>query len=110
MVRHRRQAGCQNLTVTISISLNGRLTRAPELRVTPAGTVVLRLLVDCGEPDGQMVMGVQMMGEKTRELVSRLRAGSEIRATGSLQVLRNRRALNGIEIVADEIALATDAE
>jgi hypothetical protein len=57
-----------------------------------------------------MVMGVQMIGEKTRELVSRLRAGSEIRATGSLQVLRNRRALNGIEIVADEIALATDAE
>jgi primosomal replication protein N len=109
-VRLQRKASCQNRTVAISISLNGRLTRAPELRVTPAGTAVLRLLVDCGETDGQIVMGVQMVGEKTRELVSRLRAGSEIRARGALQVLLNRRALDGIEIVADEIALAADAK
>jgi hypothetical protein len=79
------------------------------LRVTPAGTAVLRLLVDCGEAAEQMVMGVRMTGERTRELASHLHAGSEIRAIGSLQVLRNRGLPNGIEIVAEEIALAEDA-
>jgi hypothetical protein len=99
--------------VTTRIELNGRLVRNPDLRVTPAGTYVLRLEVDCGEPEGQLVLGVVMTGMAVRELSRQLRKGERICATGALRALpagvRSAGRL-GIEIVASAIESAQPGE
>ncbi len=45
------------------IELEGRLLGKPEIRVTPAGTPVLRFTVDCGAPGEELRLGIVMTGE-----------------------------------------------
>jgi primosomal replication protein N len=88
------------------IELCGRLTEAPELRTTPAGTAVLRIAVECGSREGELTMSVVMAGEPARTVAASLALGSEVRVIGSLRAIGGgSRALRTIEIVADEIAL-----
>jgi primosomal replication protein N len=91
------------------IELCGRLANPPSLRVTPAGTAVLSLVVDCGERAGELRMPVMMAGERVRELASRLSQGLAVRACGSLRPIlaRNRAgaASLGVEVIADEITI-----
>ena len=77
------------------VELCGRLANPPALRVTPAGTPVLRLVVDCGATAGELA------------LAQSLKAGAQIRACGTLRAVRGRTGAGlanvGIELVADEI-------
>jgi primosomal replication protein N len=96
--------------VAIKVELRGRLTQPPELRVTPAGVALIRCEVDCGENAGELVLSVVMAGERVRALPT-MAAGLQIRAAGILRAvrgrLRSRAVQQGIEIVAEEIALDT---
>ena len=78
--------------------------------MTPAGTAVLCLVVDCGEKAGDLRMPVVMAGEPARELASRLSQGLAVRACGSLRSTHTRNragvASPGVEVIADEITLA----
>lgn len=99
--------------MAIRVDLRGQLTQAPEVRITPAGTPMLRLEVDCGETGRELVMVVVMVGERARELASRLQRGREIRVTGTLRPVRGRLGSRigqpGIEVMADEITPANEA-
>jgi primosomal replication protein N len=92
------------------IELCGRLANPPSLRVTPAGTAVLSLVVDCGDHAGALRMPIVMAGEPARELAARLSAGLTVRATGALRATpaRNRAGAAGlgVEVIADAITLA----
>jgi len=94
------------------IELCGRLANPPALSVTPAGTPVLRLVVDCGATAGELLLAVVMTGEPARALAQSLKAGAEIRARGALHPLRGRTRAGlknvGIELVADEIEPARE--
>lgn len=95
------------------IELSGRLATAPSLRVTPAGTPVMSIVVDCGEQPGEMRMPVVLTGEHARELTTRLKAGFTVRARGSLRPINLRQGRSaaglGVEVIADEVALAEAA-
>jgi hypothetical protein len=86
--------------------------QAPELRTTPAGTPLLRLMVDCGAPGSELTLSVVMVGERARTLAVSLRAGGEVRATGSLRAVRGRTrgglVQAGVEVVAGEITPADE--
>jgi primosomal replication protein N len=92
------------------IELCGRLANPPSLRVTPAGTAVLSLVVDCGEKAGELQMPVVMTGEPARALAARLRQGLAVCACGSLRPTHARDRMGaarfGLEVLADEITLA----
>jgi single-stranded DNA-binding protein len=84
------------------IELSGRLCADPELRITPAGTPVLRIVVECGEKDERMELGCVMTGEQGRELARRLRRGSQVRVSGRVRPLGARAsgAAAGFEVAA----------
>lgn len=84
--------------------------QAPELRTTPAGTPLLRLMVECGAPGSELALSVVMAGERARTLAVSLRAGGEVRAVGSLRAVRGRTRAGlmqaAVEVVAGEITPA----
>jgi primosomal replication protein N len=96
------------------IELCGRLMQAPELRTTPAGTPLLRLMIDCGAPGNELALSVVMAGERARTLAASLRPGGEVKAMGSLRAVRGR--LRGglgqaaVEVVAGQIQLGSADE
>mgnify|MGYP001599238636 CR=1 FL=1 len=92
--------------------MSGRIANAPALRVTPAGTAVLSILVDAGEKPGELLMPVLMTGESARTIAIRLKAGVEVRIAGALRATRSHARLAGqtagiagVEVIADEITL-----
>ena len=102
-----------NRKVTVRIEVCGRVAGRPVLRVTPAGTAVLSLTVDCGANPGEMLLPVVITGQAAREIGSRLRLGAAVRASGSLQPTLSRAragsfnaAVHSVEVVADEVTLA----
>jgi primosomal replication protein N len=95
-----------NRLVAAKIELCGRIANLSALRVTPAGTAVLKLSVDCGAKAGELLMPVVMTGETARTIAAQLSAGVEARVHGSLQqVPRQGMTSLGVEVVADEITL-----
>jgi primosomal replication protein N len=99
-----------NRKVANRIELCGRLATTPSLRVTPAGTPVLSLVVVCGDKAEELRISVVIAGESARELAPRLRQGLAVRARGSLRSTHARKGAGlaslGVEVIADEIALA----
>ena len=98
--------------MAIRVELCGRLIKAPEVRVTPAGAPILRLVVDCGERDSKFVMEVVMSGDSVHELARHLSAATAVRATGVLRQVRGR-PLSGvmqqrIEVLADCVTVAEE--
>jgi len=92
--------------VTTRIELNGRLSRNPDLRVTPAGTQALLLEVDCGDSPGRLILKLVMTGAALEELAHQLHKGMQIRAAGELHVLPTRARSAGslgVEVVASMI-------
>jgi len=86
------------------IELAGRVTRAPELRVTPAGTPVLNFSVECAEPPEKLSLEVVMTGEAARAIAAQLRRGSEVAVEGRLRASAARAiAVAGVEVVASRI-------
>ena len=78
--------------------------------MTPAGTTVLSLVVDCGTKAGELLMPVVMTGEPARALALRLKSGVEVQIHGSLRPLQSRSRTGttslGIEVVANNITIA----
>ncbi|HEY2524858.1 MAG TPA: single-stranded DNA-binding protein [Candidatus Binataceae bacterium] len=96
------------------IELVGVAVSAPEVRITPAGTPVLRVEVNCGEGREVLRLGVVMAGEDARELGARIAAGATLKVTGTLRAVRgNNRwssAGSGVEVLASAISeVAADA-
>jgi single-stranded DNA-binding protein len=85
------------------IELSGRLAADPELRTTPAGTPILRIVVDCGEPPEHLTLGCVMVGEAGREAAERLRRGSEVRVAGRLRALSGPQGSGRVEVIASGI-------
>ncbi len=88
------------------IELVGTVVSAPELWITPAGTPVLRLEVNCGEGREILRLGVVMAGEGAREIGTRIAAGATVRVTGTLHAVRGRAwslAASGVEVLATAI-------
>lgn len=76
------------------------------MRVTPAGTPVLRAEVACGEGRDQLVLEVVMTGDRVPELTRALHDGDHVRAVGALRALAGpprRGARLGVEVVASEL-------
>jgi primosomal replication protein N len=102
--------------VATRIEVSGRIANLPTLRVTPAGTAVLSIVVDAGEKPGELLMPVLMTGESTRTIGARLKAGVEVRVTGALRATRSHTrpaaqagGVAGVEVIADEITLVDAA-
>jgi single-stranded DNA-binding protein len=89
---------------TNRIELSGRLIGEPELRITPAGTPVLRLLVECGDAPERLTLGVVMAGEQGRSASTALKRGGEVEISGRLRMVMARAAGGaGVEVVATRI-------
>ena len=91
------------------IQLWGKVLVAPELRTTPAGTSVLRIIVQAGDGSPDFALAVTMTGEAARQVGARLKAGIEVTVKGSLKAVR-RKTKSAIietayEVVADSIDL-----
>jgi single-stranded DNA-binding protein len=87
--------------------------QAPQLRITPAGSALLRLVVDCGEPGGALALAIVMTGEAARLVAPRLHSGELVRVTGTLRAVKGRGGSGivqmGIEVVAEEITPAGES-
>jgi primosomal replication protein N len=75
----------------------------------------LSMVVEAGEKPGELLMPVLMTGESARAIATRLKAGVEVRASGTLRATRRLRpaapsaAIAEVEVIADEIALVDAA-
>lgn len=92
------------------IELTGRVTRTPELRVTPAGTPVLNFSVECAEPAEKLCLEVVMTGEAAREIAAELKRGAVVAVSGRLRAAASRAiGTAGIEVVASRIEARAQA-
>ena len=89
------------------IELDGRLVNQPEVRVTPAGTPVLRFIVDCSTQDEELKLGVVMTGESALAAKEILRAGRQVKVSGRLRALKagvkSIRVDAGFEVIAEAV-------
>ena len=88
------------------IELRGPVLGEAELRVTPAGTPVLWLVVDCGEPDARFGLPVIFTGERAPALRPQLGWGKLIKVAGSLRAARagaRVSAVPSLEVLAESI-------
>ena len=86
------------------IELEGRLLGKPEVRITPAGTPVLRFTVECGAPGEELKLGIVMAGESAMEAKALLEPGRQIKVIGRMRALKgNLKTSGAFEVVADSI-------
>jgi single-stranded DNA-binding protein len=85
------------------VELWGRIVGKPELRVTPAGTPVLRMMIDCAEQPGELGLTVVMTGEGASAAGAGLESGTPVNVIGSLRALR-RQHKSGLIETAYEVA------
>jgi len=93
------------------VELWGRLGAEPDLRITPAGTPILKLLVECGVAPEQMRAAVVMSGEQCLEVVRRIHRDRPVRIKGRLRSLGPRLSATGnetIEVIASSIEAYSD--
>jgi single-stranded DNA-binding protein len=85
------------------IELEGRLLGKPELRVTPAGTPLLRFTVECGAPGEELRLGIVMTGESATAVESLLEPGRQVKVIGRMRALKTPRKDYAYEVVAASI-------
>lgn len=86
------------------IELEGRLLDQPEVRITPAGTPVLRFTVDCGAPGEELRLGIVMTGESALAAKQMLAPGRQVKVIGRMRTLkRSLKTDSGFEVVAASI-------
>jgi primosomal replication protein N len=86
------------------IDLEGRLLNQPEVRITPAGTPVLRFTVDCGAPGEELRLGIVMTGESALEAKPLLAPGRQVKVIGTMRTLKGSLKTGiGFEVVAASI-------
>ena len=62
------------------IELEGRLLGKPEVRLTPAGTPVLRFTVECGASGEELRLGIVMTGELALAAKPLLEPGRQVKS------------------------------
>jgi len=87
------------------IELDGRLITEPEVRVTPAGTPVLRFTVDCGAPGEELKLAIVTTGDLALAAKGLLEPGRQVKVTGRLRALKA-----GIRTIAPDAAFEVVAE
>ena len=86
------------------IELEGRLLDQPEVRVTPAGTPVLRFTVECGAPGEELKLGIVMTGESALAAKPLLEPGRQVKIIGRMRALKGSlKKDTGFEVVAESI-------
>jgi len=89
------------------IELDGRLLNQPEVRVTPAGTPVIRFIVDCSTPTEELKLGIVMTGDSALAAKELLRPGRQVKVSGRLSALKagikSVRADAGFEVIAEAV-------
>ena len=86
------------------IELEGRLIDQPEVRITPAGTAVLRFTVECGTPGEELRLGIVMTGESALAAKQLLEPGRQVKVIGRLRALKGSlKKDSGFEVVAESI-------
>ncbi|MGH7905672.1 MAG: single-stranded DNA-binding protein [Candidatus Binataceae bacterium] len=96
------------------IELWGKLTSDADLRITPAGTAVLRMAVECGQSEEMLVLNVLMTGEGVRKIAQQLSPGHHVRVAGRLRKpgagLKSAAGRAETEVIADSIELMEETE
>ena len=86
------------------IELEGRLLDQPEVRITPAGTPVLRFTVECGAPGEELRLGILMTGEAVIAAKQLLEPGRQIKVIGRMRALKGGlKTVGAFEVVAESI-------
>ena len=86
------------------IEIDGRLLDQPEVRITPAGTPVLRFTVECGAPGEELRLGIVMTGESALAAKQLLEPGRQVSVTGRIRALKgNLKTGPALEVVATSI-------
>ena len=89
------------------IELDGRLVNQPEFRVTPAGTPVIRFIVDCGAPGEELRLGIVMTGDSALAAKEILQAGRQVKVAGRLRALKagmkSLRTDEAFEVIAEAV-------
>jgi len=85
------------------IELEGRLLDQPELRITPAGTPVLRFTVECGAPGEELRLGIVMTGESVLAAKPLLEPGRQVKVIGRMRALKTLRKDAAFEVVAASV-------
>jgi single-stranded DNA-binding protein len=86
------------------IELEGRLLVPPEVRLTPAGTAVLRFTVECGAPGEELRLGIVMTGDPALAAKPLLEPGRQVKVIGRMRMLkRSLKTGGGFEVVAASI-------
>jgi len=86
------------------IELEGRLLDQPEVRVTPAGTPVLRFTVECGAPGEELKLGIVMTGESGLAAKPLLELGRQVKVIGRMRMLKGSlKTVGAFEVVAESI-------
>ena len=90
------------------IELDGRLVNQPEVRVTPAGTPVIRFIVDCSAPGGEeLKLGIVMTGDPALKAKEILKPGRQVKVSGRLRALKagikSVGADAGFEVIAQSV-------
>jgi primosomal replication protein N len=86
------------------IELEGRLLDQPEVRITPAGTPVLRFTVECGAPGEELRLGILMTGESAIAAKQLLEPGRQIKVIGRMRALKGSlKTVGALEVVAESI-------
>jgi primosomal replication protein N len=88
------------------IELEGRLLDQPEVRITPAGTPVLRFTVECGAPGEELRLGIVMAGESAIATKAKLllEPGRQVKVIGRMRALKGSlKTSSAFEVVAESI-------
>jgi single-stranded DNA-binding protein len=86
------------------IELEGRLLDSPEVRITPAGTPVVRFTVECGATGEELRLGIVMTGESALAAKPLLEPGRQVRVIGRMRMLKGSlKKDDGFEVVAESI-------
>jgi len=86
------------------IELEGRLLDQPEVRITPAGTPILRFTVECGAPGETLGLGIVMTGESALAAKPLLEPSRQVKVIGRMRMLKGSlKTAGAFEVVAESI-------
>jgi len=90
------------------IELAGRVVRKPELRAAPSGQSLVRFVVDCGQANRKLELGVVVLGNAGRDIQRRIIVGTRVRVCGRLTAARRGEGSGFSDVqwvvVASEVA------
>ena len=86
------------------IELEGRLLDQPEVRITPAGTPILKFTIECGAPGETLRLGIVMTGDPAIAAKPLLERGRQVKVIGRMRMLKGSlKTAGAFEVVAESI-------